>query len=126
MFSKKAYFIYFIVWGILIVVLSHLLAGSFNPIKVFHSQNVLAKIVIGFMFFPWAGTLIQLFIMSTSYADLICPVCEKNLVKFVPVYGRAKTCFGCLKAGRNTQYHDKCFKAKGRCPICEQENPWEL
>ncbi|QWR76307.1 hypothetical protein [Candidatus Magnetomonas plexicatena] len=127
MFSRKFFFAGFILWAVLIEILSHILVDSINPIKIFYlSNNLLAKIAIGVMMFFGGMSIIQFLALSTSYADRICPICEKNLVKFIPVYGKAKICFACFKAGRDTQYHDKCFKAKGNCPICEQENPWDV
>jgi hypothetical protein len=122
---KKNIVIGIVIWSILLIVLPYLLIGSFNPIQIFYSNvSMLAKILIAVMLLFFALALIQLLVLYSSIGEQICPICNKKLMDYVPVYGKPKTCWTCLHSGRKTQYHEKCYKAALKCPVCENENPW--
>jgi len=123
--NKKNLFFSIIIWSVLVVVLSYLLTGSFNPTRVFYSESsVLAKVVIGVMLLFLAGSVLGLLLVLSPMGETKCPICNKPLMEFVPVYGKPKVCWTCLRSGTKTQYHEKCYKAKGKCPICEEREPW--
>lgn len=114
-----------ILWGVMTTILSYVLVGSFNPVTVFSSDTSLpGKIIVGVMLLMSAGLLLQLLVVSSSMGQKICPICNKNLVKFIPVYGNPKNCWTCLRSTRTTTYHEKCFRAVGKCPVCEKDDLW--
>lgn len=122
---KKNLFGAIVIWSVLVVVLSYLLTGSFNPLQVFYLESsVLAKIVIGVLLFFLAVSGLQLLLVLSPMGEKKCPICNKPLMEFVPVYGKPKVCWTCLRSGRKTNYHEKCYKAKGKCPVCEEREPW--
>lgn len=110
-----------ITWVVLSVVLSYLLVGSLNPFSFFYANiNILAKIVIAFSLLLAILSLINLLNIIGPMGKQECPICNHNLLKFVNAYGKPQICWSCLREGRITYYHEKCYRAMKFCPLCKK------
>lgn len=130
---------------ILLVIVSLFASGSLNPLAVYSSQSLLAKVIVslaGTMFLLGAiamfVTLLQWWMLSVAIQkttgqraqDVRCPGCGNPLIKFVSAYGPPMCCPNCRHWWHNGP---NCYrKGDNRgllavCPNCvEQRRPNEF
>jgi len=114
-----------IVWALIALGVTYLITGSLNPINVYQENvSLIAKIIMSVLLAYVILIIIGLLFMSApGISEMICPICNKNLMSFVSVYGQPDTCPNCRTHGRITMYHRNCYKAAGQCPVCAEYDP---
>lgn len=103
---------------IFLEILSVATTDSIWPWGVLFHDSLLLKILgwyiaVQSFFVLWVFVAIQLMISPEKE----CPICHRNLIDFIPVFGPPVICRRC-----RTFFHQKCFIGKNkRCPVCYPE-----
>ena len=100
---------------ILLIILNLITASSILPWKILSHENIWIRI-LGWYFFIQLGLLFLAFFALKVIPDQDCPICNKDLKAFSPVFGPPMSCPNC-----GTWFHKNCRAAKPRCPICYPE-----
>jgi len=100
---------------VLLVILNLITRDSVLPWKILSHENFWIKI-LGWYFFIQLGLLFLAFFALKVIPDRECPICNKDLKAFIPVFGQPVVCNDCV-----TWFHKNCRAAKPRCPICYPE-----
>jgi|SRR3990170_9168792 len=102
---------------ILLEFLSLTTAGSPLPWAILSHESLGLKIFGWYLVIQFGFTFLALLQMKYLIPDKECPICNKDVKTFIPVYGLPTICHRC-----RTIFHKNCFISKGkRCPICHPE-----
>jgi len=93
--------------AIIILVISQLSTGSLNPVEVFRNDNLLLKIVVGFLLFSFAVSPILL-LYQRGLQDKNCAKCGLSLIDYAGPRGNPALCSKCTR-----WFHEKCMKENG-------------
>ena len=104
---------------ILLEVLSVTMADSPWPWAILFHGTLGLKILGWYLAIQSGLGFLYLLVMKTLIPDKGCPICNKDLKTFIPVFGKPVICPKC-----RTWFHKNCLMAKNnRCPICYPETP---
>jgi ribosomal protein L37AE/L43A len=98
--------------AISLLFITYLGSGSFNPLSIYTSGSISAKIIVSFLAFLFVSLLMQIlgnFFIRKSVEigederaeDVICPGCGKPLIKYSSSHGLPIRCPKCLKSWHN-------------------------
>lgn len=103
---------------ILLEILSITTVGSPWPWAILFYESLGLKILGWYLVIQSCLGLIFLPIMKLLWGGRKCPICNKDLETFIPVFGKPVFCYRC-----RTWFHKNCFMSKkNRCPICYPES----
>jgi hypothetical protein len=102
----------FILLAIVILLVSYLTVKSLNPLAVYASDNILAKIIVTVLALLLTASLLQtlsVYVMRKSVEigagkpaeDVICPGCGHPLIDFISSHGLPLQCPNCKKLWHN-------------------------
>lgn len=100
---------------ILLVILSVITTGSPLPWKILSHESIWIKI-LGWYFVAQIVLLLLGLLALKAIPDKDCPICNRNLKAFIPVYGQPIACPYC-----GTWFHKNCRLTKQQCPVCYPE-----
>jgi len=99
---------------VVLEVLSIATANSLRPWAVLFHDSLALKIVGWYLALQLILSLIAYLIIKLVIPDKDCPVCNRDLKSFIPVYGNLVMCNEC-----STWFHKNCRISKGnQCPVC--------
>ncbi len=99
---------------ILLEILSLATMNSWNPLAVLSHQSLILRILGWYLIVQSGLAFLGMLQMMYVIGDKPCPICNKSLAVFIPVYGNPVMCKRC-----RTWFHKNCLMAKkDRCPIC--------
>jgi len=104
---------------ILLEILSLSLTSSHYPWGVL-SHPSLGLRIIGWVLICQSGFALMALGVMALIPDKPCPICCRDLKRFIPVYGIPVFCPRCM-----SMFHQNCFKSKPRCPVCFPQDEGE-
>lgn len=104
-------------WTVVFAILvSYLAVGSLNPLAVFATNNLIAKILVGILGASLVLNVLGVLALGLVPEDAVCgdPDCGKSVRAYMLVYGGFMVCPIC-----HTWYHGTCWKRNHGCAACQ-------